>query len=231
MLDPRRYGGVSSKEQKGFFLTLSASCCERGPRMSDSPKQDGSEGRDYPADPTIVGGRPLGSGRPRQGIPRGIEVLVKKASVDSTFRQVLLEKRAAAATEIGLELSATEADMLKSVPRSQIEQIIENTTVPDEHRRVFLGKIAASMLAVLGFGLSSRDSEAEAAEPRRLGGIRPDYSTTRVPAPQGIRPDDPRRKPSLPSDPNKSPDGQRPVGSDARSDQSKDKGPDKGNQK
>ena len=84
------------------------------------------------------------------GIPRGIEILVKKASVDPGFREILLEKRAAAAAEIGLELSPAEATTLNSVPQSQIEQIIENTIVPDEHRRVFLGKTAAAMLAVLG---------------------------------------------------------------------------------
>jgi hypothetical protein len=86
-------------------------------------------------------------------IPRGIEALVKKASVDPDFRKNLLENRAKAAVEIGLELSAAEKAMLKSIPEAQIEQIIESVTVPDEHRRVFLGKIASAMLAVLALGL------------------------------------------------------------------------------
>lgn len=84
--------------------------------MSDSSKRDRSKGREYAADPTIVGGRPLGSGRSQRGIPRGIEVLVKKAAIDPAFREVLLEKRGAAAAEIAT---------LNSVPRAQIEQIIE----------------------------------------------------------------------------------------------------------
>jgi hypothetical protein len=48
----------------------------------------------------------------------------------------LLDKRAEAAAEIGLELSAAETAMLKSIPQAQIEQIIETVTVPDEDRRV-----------------------------------------------------------------------------------------------
>ncbi len=54
----------------------------------------------------------------------GIEILVKKASVDSKFRELLPEKRAADAAEMGLELSVAEVATLNSVPRAQIEQII-----------------------------------------------------------------------------------------------------------
>jgi hypothetical protein len=119
-------------------------------------------------------------GHAQQPIPRGIEVLVKKASIDPAFRQALLEKRASAAAEIGLELSAGEAAMLNSVPQSQIEQIIENTTVPDEHRRVFLGKAAGAMLAVIGLGLGLSSCAT---------GIRPDRLT-----PEGSRPDLPTKE-------------------------------------
>ncbi len=139
---------------------------------------------------TIVGGRPPGSGRGRADIPRGIEVLVKKASVDRAFRQVLLEKRAEAAREIDLALSSAEVATLNAIPRSQIDQIIEKTTVPDEHRRIFLGKIAAAMLAVLGIGLSGDDS-ALGLTPVR--GVRPDDDRP-PPVPRGIRPDLPQRR-------------------------------------
>ena len=115
----------------------------------------------------------------------------------------LLEKRALAATEIGLELSPAEAATLNSVPRSQIEQIIENTIVPDEHRRVFLGKVAAAMLAVLGLGLSSRASQAE--ERSNIG------NPNKLKRLGGIRPDDPTRRTSTPNRSRKSaPDGQSP---------------------
>ena len=43
---------------------------------------------------TIVGGRPPGRGRGRREIPHGVEALIKKAAVDASFRQVLLDKRA-----------------------------------------------------------------------------------------------------------------------------------------
>jgi hypothetical protein len=160
--------------------------------MSDSSKRGDSDNTDYVVGPTIVGGRPLGNDRPQSGIPRGIEVLVKKASVDPAFRELLLEKRALAASEIGLELSPAEIATLNSVPRSQIEQIIENTTVPDEQRRVFLGKIAAAMLALLGVGLVGCDRGDYVVET----GHRP--NDPRLNVRQGIRPDLPRphRSPS-----------------------------------
>jgi len=38
---------------------------------------------------TIVGGRPPGSGRSNVAVPRGIEVLLKKAAVDPEFCRML----------------------------------------------------------------------------------------------------------------------------------------------
>jgi hypothetical protein len=150
--------------------------------MSDSSKRGDSDNTDYVVGPTIVGGRPVGNGRPQRGVPRGIEVLVKKASVDPAFREILLEKRAAAATEIGLELSAAEIAVLNSLPRPQVEQIIQNTTVPDEHRRVFLGKMATAMLALIGLSVSGLGCATEGLEERKYsrrapGGISPHVST------------------------------------------------------
>jgi hypothetical protein len=88
-------------------------------------------------------------------VPRGIEVLVKKASVDPAFRAILLERRAAAASEIGLALEPAEGAMLDAVPAAQLEAIVERTMVPEEHRRAFLGKAAAAMLATLVLATSS----------------------------------------------------------------------------
>ncbi|MEW6347912.1 MAG: hypothetical protein AB1646_02525 [Thermodesulfobacteriota bacterium] len=127
--------------------------------MDDSTPRDGdvlepdqnTHGR---AEKTAVGGGRNSGGRVLQGVPRGIEVLVKKASVAPEFRQVLLEKRSDAATLIDLELSPAEAAMLNSVPAAQIEKIIDHSTVPDEQRRVFLGKLGTAMLAVSGIGLA-----------------------------------------------------------------------------
>jgi hypothetical protein len=99
---------------------------------------------------TIVGGRPPGSGRGLGAIPRGIEVLVKKASVDPAFKAILMEHRAAAAEVIGLVLTREEAAMLNLVPASQLQAIIANTKVDKLIMPAFLGKAAAVMLVALG---------------------------------------------------------------------------------
>ena len=85
-------------------------------------------------------------------VPRGIEVLVKKASVDPAFKAILLERRAEAADEIGLQLEPAEAMMLAATPREQFEAVIARADVPQAHRRAFLGQAAAAMLAALGVG-------------------------------------------------------------------------------
>ena len=131
---------------------------------------------------TIVGGRPPGSGQSVGDIPRGIEVLVKKAAVDADFKTLLLERRAAAAEEIGLQLEPAEALMLAAAPREQLEAVIAQTHVPEEHRRVFLGKAAAAMLAVLG--------AAVAAGLLTSAGVR-----ARRPPTKGIEPDLPPERP------------------------------------
>ncbi|NQU24883.1 MAG: hypothetical protein HQ567_26670 [Candidatus Nealsonbacteria bacterium] len=115
---------------------------------------------------TIVGGRPPGSGQNIGEIPRGIEVLVKKAAVDPQFRTLLLEKRAEAADAIGLKLEPAETMMLAAVPTEQLETIIARTDVPDGQRRAFLGKVAAAMLAAMGL-------TAPGCEPPTAG-IRPE---------------------------------------------------------
>jgi hypothetical protein len=124
---------------------------------------------------TIVGGRPPGSGQSVGDIPRGIEVLVKKAAVDADFKTLLLERRAAAAEEIGLQLEPAEALMLAAAPREQLEAVIAQTHVPEEHRRVFLGKVAAAMLAVLGVAAATIALTATAGQrARSTKGIQPD---------------------------------------------------------
>ncbi len=80
--------------------------------MSESQGKSGPQFRaDRPREQeavrtTIVGGRPPGSGQRLGPIPRGIEVLVRKASVDAEFRRVLLAERAQAARRIDLASDA-----------------------------------------------------------------------------------------------------------------------------
>jgi acyl carrier protein len=150
---------------------------------------------------TIVGGRPPGSGQPVGDIPRGIEVLVKKAAVDAEFKASLLLRRAAAAQQIGLTLEPAEAMMLAVAPAEQLEAIIARTSVPREHRRAFLGQAAAAMLAAL-VAAAPRIAEAQGARPGEDlpdGGIRPDPD---LPA-GGVRPDLPEGgiRPTLPDKP------------------------------
>jgi hypothetical protein len=84
----------------------------------------------------------------------GIEVLLRKASVDPEFRELLLAERAAAAGEIDLDLTPAEESILATVPEADLVRMIEKIEVPEAHRAVFLGKTAAVMLAiVVGTGL------------------------------------------------------------------------------
>ncbi len=99
---------------------------------------------------TIVGGRPPAGGANVADIPRGVEVLVKKAAVDPAFKKLLLEKRADAAAAISLKLEPAEATMLNAVPAEQLKAIVASTKVNPNLRPAFLGYAAGVMLAALG---------------------------------------------------------------------------------
>ena len=171
--------------------------------MSERQKPSGAQFRaDRPAEQdtvrtTIVGGRPPGSGQSLGPIPRGIEVLVKKASVDAEFRTLLFERRAEAAAEIGLNLDAAEVMMLRAVPDAQLDAIIKQTSVPKQHRRAFLGTAATTMLAALGVITAGCEMES----PSR--GSRPhDERPDRYPTPPGgSAPYPPPDAPELPDRP------------------------------
>lgn len=112
----------------------------------DAPKRPGEKEAVFT---TIVGGRPPGSGTQIGNIPRAIEVLVKKASVDPEFRQLLLNKRAEAAKEIDLELTEAEREMLSSIPDEQLRKVIANIKVKLEHLDIFQGTAGKLMLAAV----------------------------------------------------------------------------------
>ena len=122
-------------------------------------------------------------------IPRGIEVLVKKASVDPEFRKLLLSRRAAAAEEIGLELAESETAMLKVIAVEQLEAIIKSTSVTPASRRIFLGKAASVMLAAIGVNVAGCGSGTTADEPLAFGdddgvipgAVQPDEVSSRTP--------------------------------------------------
>jgi len=140
---------------------------------------------------TIVGGRPPGSGKPMGSVPRGIEVLLKKAAIDAEFRELLLGDPEAAAESIALELTPVEQAMLQTIPAEQLSAIISQTQVPQQQRRAFLGTAAAAMLAVLTGVTIGCPGATKGIQP--AGGARPyfpdDYMTSDESA--GIMPDVP----------------------------------------
>jgi len=121
---------------------------------------------------TIVGGQPPREGRSLGDVPRGVEVLIKKAAVDPPFKKLLLEKRAGAAEAIALTLSAAEAAMLEAVPEAQLRAIVANTKVSPGLRPAFLGATAAAMLAALGTVSSCSKNKNDRREFDRSFGCR-----------------------------------------------------------
>jgi hypothetical protein len=104
--------------------------------------------------------------------PRGIEVLLKKAAIDPQFREVLLNDPEAAAKSIELELTPIEQAMLQNMPTEQLAVIINQTDVPQQQRRAFLGTAAAAMLAVLT-GFAAGCPERHDRWPPAPGGVNP----------------------------------------------------------
>jgi hypothetical protein len=140
---------------------------------------------------TSVGARPPGSGKGLGKIPRGIEVLVKKASVDPDFRALLIECRAQAAKEIDLELTPAEDAMLSSVPAPQLEAIIARTKVSRRNKTALLGGVAVVMLAALGGGTTGiRPDRPEKVESEEAGSeeeVQANDETTPPPNEPGTR--------------------------------------------
>jgi hypothetical protein len=107
-----------------------------------------------------------------RGIPRGVEVLIKKAAVDPAFKKTLLAKRSRAADDIALNLEPAEAAMLDAVPEEQLRAIIGRTKVSPNLRPAFLGAVAAAMLAALA---ASGCKEPRPEDDPIDRGIDPDY--------------------------------------------------------
>jgi hypothetical protein len=141
----------------------------------------------------------LGNAKSSGGVPQGLEVLLKKAVVDSEFCELLLERRAAAAATIELQLDASEQKMIEAIPREHLKSIIAQTFVPVEQRRVFLGRLAAPMLAVLGVVVTGCmptrgiDTVTELPSPNTPASTNnpPSTNSPTPGATRGIRPDHP----------------------------------------
>jgi hypothetical protein len=98
---------------------------------------------------TIVGGRPAAPRSIRNDIPRGLELLIKKASVDPDFKRELLSKKEKLIGEMNLPLDESEKAMLTCVPVTHLEKMIEATQVSASQRKALSGGSAAAMLALL----------------------------------------------------------------------------------
>jgi len=118
---------------------------------------------------TIVGGRSADN-KPTANSPRGIEILLKKASVDEDFARVLLQSPEEAARLICLELQDSERSILLSTPRSTLQTMIRHTRVMRRQLSAFKTMSAALMLAAV-VAVSSLPSACESASSK---GISPD---------------------------------------------------------
>ena len=144
---------------------------------------------------TIVGGRPPGSGTSIGSIPRGIEVLVKKAAVDPAFRTLLLERRGQAAEAIGLVLALR---LPEQAGTYQVRPFLRSWAyaAPDAKmpldaervRKNFIRRIAGEVKTI-ELTAAGRPQERPAPEPGTTTGIRPD----RLPVGGGVRPEIPKR--------------------------------------
>ncbi|UCH79041.1 MAG: carboxypeptidase regulatory-like domain-containing protein [Candidatus Coatesbacteria bacterium] len=100
----------------------------------------------------------------RREIPRGVEVLVKKAAVDPSFKKLLLQRRAESAQAIALTLSPAEEAMLAAVPEAQLRAIVASTKVSPSLRPAFLGYAAAAMLAALSVSAARATADHNAEQ-------------------------------------------------------------------
>ncbi len=172
-----------------------------------------------PVRTTIVGGQPEVRTKSSLPIPDGIEQAIERAAADDGFHARLLDGRADAAREAGIELSASEALLLSSVSEAQLNDLIDQAAPPTP-RRHFLQTAVGWMGALLGgAALTSgckRKKKRKKTPPTPTRGIEPDIpapiheepAEPETPKPQptrGIRPDVPEpiskgSRPDVPED-------------------------------
>ena len=113
---------------------------------------------------TIVGGRSADN-RPTGNSLHGIEILLKKASVDEDFAKVLLDSPEEAARLISLDLQASERRILVNTPPSTLQTMIRNTTVKRHQLSAFKTLSASLMLAaILAMGSTGCQCESESQQ-------------------------------------------------------------------
>lgn len=157
---------------------------------------------------TIVGGRPQAPRSMRGDIPRGLEILVKRAAIDSAFKSALLTKRDKIAEELDIPLDPSEKAMLACIPADHLEKMIKATEVPPAQHKLLAKGTAAAMLALLAqltfapvpgraeappkINIRPATSRSENDELAVVKGIRPDIENEDHLADRGARPDIPQ---------------------------------------
>jgi hypothetical protein len=106
----------------------------RKPRFTEEGTVSNSDDERPRKKRTIVGGRPRGKTKPGAKIPRGVELMLKMAAIDPTFRARLIHMRGTASKTIGLELAFSEAMILEAVPEDQLQAMIDAMPVSDDER-------------------------------------------------------------------------------------------------
>lgn len=151
---------------------------------------------------TIVGGRPQSDKNERYDIPRALEILIKRAAVDEDFKNELVRKRAQIANELSIPLDASEKAILACVSDEHLQTMISATEVPPIQRKLLAGGTAAAMIALLA-QLTLAPVPARAEQPVSAQQTK-DYGNhefckvpPKLPAPGGIRPDNPQKKPAM----------------------------------
>ena len=77
-------------------------------------------------------------------VPVGVEKLLYLAAQDDGFKERLLEDRAAAMNEAGVQLRPSEAAALEAIDASTLEKMIEAIVPENPRRRKFMGLVAAA---------------------------------------------------------------------------------------
>ena len=162
-------------------------------------QKDSSEPSQQPSPrTTIVGGRPPESGAKLPPVPTGIQRLLRLASVDSSFRCELVQRRAAVAGAAEVDLTASEQAILAAIPAEQLTEMAHRMPPPPPPRRQFLRQTAATAVVLLGgAALAENLSACKKATPKPDGpehpGDRPLHRE--MDSDGGASPDEPPERP------------------------------------
>lgn len=97
---------------------------------------------------TIVGGRGDERSSRRPG-PNGVEILLKKAKVDSGFRDQLLRNPVKAAALVELQLTPAEEAVLRHTPTATLRSMIDRTKIPARYVPMLRTAEKAATLAAI----------------------------------------------------------------------------------